>query len=279
MSRSSISVIVLTHNSYQKKQGCIEHTLAALLNQRDVNHEIIVVDNDSSAQDLEKLGDFVKTKNERVRLIACDETVSGARNLGAGVASHELFVFVDEDTIVLDDDALLKISKHSLKSTHGYGALRLWTPDEPWFSLHAKQVLSDIAKKDYAFLRESSGRPAPHFRSKNTDKYLVRSFIGNFGFVQKALFEKVGGFPQNFAGYGSEDDALSFLCYHHCGKFALISDIEVVHVSHSVEKAFFNTGPDNWNLYKEMVRSYGYSSFHIGDLLYPEIVKNRAVLE
>ena len=100
-----ISTIVLTHNSYTRKFGCIEHTILSLLNQRAVHQEIIIVDNSTIQEDQADLRNFVTSlQNSNIVLVNCNQSIGNARNFGVSHASADIYVFVDEDTILLSDD-------------------------------------------------------------------------------------------------------------------------------------------------------------------------------
>ncbi|WP_437926545.1 glycosyltransferase [Sorangium sp. So ce291] len=279
MHENSASVVVLTCDSYTKKHGCIEHTLLALLSQAEVNLEIVVVNNGKQPGDGEKLAQFVDSCDRDVTVVKTATSIAEARNEGARQTSRDLLVFVDEDTIVSDSLALARVVQLSQRYRHGYGARRLWTRPGSWFDEQSDKIKRDIARADYSFLLANSDLPDGTIRNKNNEKYLVRSFIGNFGFVRKEDFLAQGGFPTRFRGYGLEDDAFSFLCFVHLGEPVILDEITVVHVTHPIGGAQLDEYRANLKLYGELLGSYGYSKFHIGDLMYPETRGKRPILE
>lgn len=277
--KTQATVIILTCDSYTKKFGCIEHVIASVLNQIEIDIEIIVIDNGSSYNDSARLLKYIDTLNSSyLRVEKCHRSIASARNLGASRASSDLLIFLDEDTILLDSRTLAKIYDKSLFKVYGYGAEREWT-EKDWFDINHEEVLSDIKSNDYSLLKANIGKPDPAVRKKSTDKYLTRSFIGNFGFFHKDLFSSLGGFPEQFLGYGLEDDTLSFLAYLEYGAPSILSEITVVHVTHPIGNVQFSEYEENLRLYSLIIKSYGYKYFHIGDLLYPEKKTNRPVLE
>ena len=62
------SVVIITHNNFSEKNGCIETVLLAILNQKQVDVEIILVDNNSSDFDKKMLNNLVKSE-DRIKLI------------------------------------------------------------------------------------------------------------------------------------------------------------------------------------------------------------------
>jgi len=274
-----ISCIVLTSDSYSRKFGCIEHTILALLNQQEIAQEIIIVDNGIVHEDKVRLAKFVSdVGNTVITLVSCNLSIAEARNFGAGHAAADLYVFVDEDTILLEQDAqsqLLAVAKHA---AYGYGADRKWTTPN-WFENHADEVSDTLRERNYELIKAHVAPPDPSIRKKSTEKYLTRTFIGNYGFMSKAAFEHLGGFPTEFKGYGLEDDAFCFLAYVSYGTPGNLSRIEVGHVTHPISALQFGEYETNLQLYNKLLQARGFAAFHIGDLLYPEQVQLREVAE
>lgn len=279
MSFPDLSTIILTCDSYTKKFGCIEHTVLCLLQQKNINQEIIIVDNSKNEENKSLLLKFIKTIEFPITLIPANTSIAKARNLGAAAAKGKIFVFIDEDALVLDENALNKIQKEAQIYAHGYGAKRAWTINEEWFSIHALRIKEDIKQNSYTFLQNNVGNPSASIRQKSSTKYLIRSFIGNFGYVERQAFEKVSGFPEMFLGYGLEDDAMCFLCYLNLGKPASLQEIETIHITHSISPVCYEDYQRNKTIYKNLLKQFGYKSFHVGDLLYPENISTRPILE
>lgn len=92
---SKISVIIPIYN----EEKFIEQCLVSLKNQNYENFEIILVDDGSYDGTLEIINNFKKSnKNISLKLLEQNHMGPGvARNLGASVASGNIFVFVDAD--------------------------------------------------------------------------------------------------------------------------------------------------------------------------------------
>jgi glycosyltransferase involved in cell wall biosynthesis len=275
----NLSIIVLTCDSYTNKFSCIEHTILSLCNQKGISKEIIVVNNGIRKSDTLHLQKFTKSLSNIKVICTKQKSISEARNIGSQEASADILVFIDEDIIILDKLALSKIYNYSFNYIYGYGAKRDWTLGENWFPSQAETIKQNMLKGNYSLIRKNIGCPDPFIRDKNTIKYLIKSFIGNFGFIHKEAFKKLGGFPTQFAGYGLEDDALSFLCYLHHGNPALLSNIHIVHVTHPINATCLTEYNKNKLIYNELLNSHGYTNFHIGDLLYPSVRNKRPILE
>jgi len=277
--KHSLSVVVLTCDPYTKKFGCIDHTLMALFNQQNVDVEFIVVDNGRNEEDHDKLAQFLGKSPQTTSLVHCSTSIAEARNTGASQAKGDTIVFVDEDSILTSNTTLSAVSELAATTPHGYGAHRLWTPSISWFKNHAAQLFNEISSGNYHRLLDGCSLPPSSIRNKDSVKYLVRSFIGNFGYVNRDSFVHLGGFPTCFKGYGLEDDAFAFLCYLHLGKPANLQQHTIIHVTHPLGKTFQQEYEENLLLYRGFLQTYGYAKFHIGDLLYPETESYRPVAE
>lgn len=280
MEKFNITCVILTCDSYQDKGGCIEHTIICLMRQKNVKVEIVIVDNSKQEFSRKKLKRFVSCLHQsNFKIVESNTSIAAGRNIGGLHAKSDIIVFIDDDTFVINNLALNKILTRSEKYKYGYGATRYWTHSINWFLDNNKLLKQHFMKNRFQFLRQNVGEPSPGIRNKSSSKYLTRTFIGNFGYIAADAFRTIGGFPEHFQGYGLEDDAFSFLCYVNYGHPSSLTDIEVVHVTHAISKKCYESLKLNQQLYDELLKTYGYKSFHIGDLLYPEKKFGRPILE
>lgn len=265
-----ISVVVLTHNSYTEKSGSVEFVIDSYLKQKTSPFEIIVVDNGSDNNNTKQLEAFCSTK-PRVKIIKAHTTIGGARNVGVKNASGTHIIFNDDDTILLADNILDRISTYCTKGSYGYGAKRLWSPDINWVKSHVSDITTALESKNWDCLREFSLNPSQDIRYKNeiSVKMLTRSFVGNFGFISVKDFIGVGGFPE-YPGYGCEDDAFAFLCYLKFGKPVILSDeVSVLHISHPINSSNLQQLENNKTLLQKLFEQYSCKHFHISRVLFP----------
>lgn len=267
-SRPRLSTVVLTHNAFLDKGGCVRHTLVALGQQQGVDFEVIVVDNGSGPEDQELLASACKSFRDSGMSVLCTQTQTSiglARNAGAGLASSDLLVFLDDDAVLIDPCALQQLVAVAARSSHGYGAQRLWTPKHPWFIEHQNRLLAEMEAGIWETFAQALG--PPQVSTKEEAVYFSRSFPGHFGFVHRDLFAKVGGFPANFVGYGYEDNALALACYLEDPTFGWLGALRVAHVDHPQPQ---RAGPENWanaGRFAELLAQRGLVAFDIAVLL------------
>jgi len=278
--KNKITIIILTHDSYTAKCGSVEFVITSYLKQKNSDCiEIIVLNNSSNEENTKKLKLFAERYSE-LKIIDCDMTVGGARNLGAKEATSDILLFTEDDTIPLQDNIPEVISSIiSDNSTYAYGANRRWSKDLSWVSENRKAIINSLIEKDFSYLKNNLIVPDPAIRNKNekSQKVLLKSFIGNFGVIHKKMFEKIGGFPL-YPGYACEDDAFAFLCFLALGKPIILNNIELMHLSHPITEKKEIEYQRNRVRYIELLNSKGYSAFHITRLLFPNS-NNTPILE
>lgn len=267
--RKDVSVIVLTHDSYRLKHGSVESTIYSILSQVDVSIELIIIDNGSHDEDKIKLKNFVNRINDnRVRLVQLlTNNISMGRNEGIKLARTELVVFVDDDSILTRYDVLLKLIEKSREKEYGCFANRIWT-NPTWYPSQKDKVDYKLIHRDellYKFKKVD-----PSIRNKPNDRHLRRSYIGNFGFSRVKAIKAVGGWNENYDGYGAEDDDLLFRFFIAYGKPCLLSDINILHIFHEIGESDYSNLKKNRALLKDELRKQGVKEFHIGRLMYGE---------
>ena len=268
----ALSIIILTHNCYSKKGGCIETVLLSILNQSYTQYEIIVIDNNSELENFQKLHVFtnsIKPKCDLQVIRNSQNNISIGRNIGVKKAKYETLIFLDDDTVLIDNNTLFLISELSKKSIYGYSAIRYWTK-LGWYEKN-KHVIDDNMVNG---LRDHYGidysLPDPSIRDKENNRHLIRTYIGNFGFVNRNAFIEIGMWDSSYTGYGVEDDAAAFALFSAYGRPTLLTEIEVVHITHRISKANLNELSLNRQKFDYYLKSKGIKEFHVGRLLYCE---------
>lgn len=268
MKNKNISIIILTHNSYDTKAGAVEFVITAYLHQLVPPCQIIVVDNGSDEINQAQLRAFCADKH-LVQVLTTNQTIGGARNYGAQFATGKYILFNDDDTIPLQNDVIERLERAVSTGGYGYGANRLWSPDLAWVSRNRDLMMSSIKTGNMAHLKSFGCIPEPSIRDKsqNALKILLKSFIGNFGLISKADFDSIGGFPE-YPGYACEDDAFAFLCYIKLGMPVVFDDIELLHITHPISEKSYEQATKNQQRLQKLLEENGCSEFHISRILF-----------
>lgn len=262
------SVVIITHNNFSEKNGCIETVLLAILNQKQVDVEIILVDNNSSDFDKKMLNNLVKSE-DRIKLINNPiNNISSGRNLGAKNSNNDYIIYMDDDMILNNNMVLYNLSNMIDGHLYGYSATRLWT-QEGWYEQHGEEINKNILKnaKNYDIITEN---PNPVVRGKKNNRHLIRTYIGNFGFIKREALQEVGMWNEDYLGYGVEDDTMAFKLYMRYGRPLVLKDLSVVHVWHNIKEKNYLELEANKKKFEAILADNNVKVFHVGRILYEE---------
>jgi GT2 family glycosyltransferase len=175
--------------------------------------EIIIVDNASDDGSVE----FLKEKYPQVKLIV-NKTNLGfgkANNIGLKEASGKLILLLNPDTIVAEDTFTKMVEFFNRTPEAGVAGCKILNPDGtlqlpcrrsfpgPWTSFTKVTGLSTLFPKSRIFARYN----LTYLDENQT--YEVDAISGSFMMMRKEVFDKVGGFDEQFFMYGEDLD----LCY------------------------------------------------------------------
>lgn len=140
---------------------------------------------------------YLTKKFPQVRVLALDKNYGFAtgNNKGAKLAKGELLVFLNNDTVV-DKNWLYELVK-VIESNKK-------------IAICGSRVLSHEGKTQYAgsYLHSLGGKMDYPFHEDKPDRdyYLVGSILGASFAIRREVFEKLGGFDDDFFLYGEECD-------------------------------------------------------------------------
>jgi glycosyltransferase involved in cell wall biosynthesis len=261
------SVIIPTYS----RALYLDYSLAAFLHQQDGDFEIVIVEDGGD----ERSHDIVR-KYERhldVRYIWREHRgISAARNAGLSAARADIVVFTDD--CMIPGPALVRQHVETVRETDGLvtigwkrRALTRWERgrlpmiEEDFLSLLARSP--DIARR---LPDEDFSLVAPEDVSLDLPRALALVDLGdditnyadivdaftpsldNFQFpwmlattgnmcVRKQAVLDIGGFSEDFIGWGMEDTDLCYRLYRDGARFAVKRDAQTFHQIHPVGKA------------------------------------------
>lgn len=208
--KSLVSVIIVSFNV----RGFLENLINSLKRALEgIESEIIVVDNFSDDDTVE----FLKRTFPDVRLIENNINVGFGRanNQGVKVSTGEYLLLINPDAIVEENtvkEMLAFCREHpeagasSCKVLNGDGTLqktcRRGFPT-PWVAFTKISGLSAVFPRTRLFGRYNLTYLNPE------EEHEVDAIGGSFMFIPRSVFEKVGGFDEDYFMYGEDID----LCY------------------------------------------------------------------
>jgi hypothetical protein len=205
-----LSIIIVNYNVKEFLQNLLHSVEKASSN---ISKEIIVIDNASDDGSV----DTIKEKFSSVKLIENKNNIGfgSANNQGLAIAKGKYILFINPDCIVSEDTfdkMILFFEEHpdgglaGCKILNSDGSLQLACRRSfpgPWTSFTKVTGLSNLFPKSRIFARYN----LTYLAENKT--YEVDAVSGSFMMIKKEVYEKVGGFDEQFFMYGEDLD----LCY------------------------------------------------------------------
>ena len=225
----TLSIIVVSYNTRELLRACLDSVYRET---RRTDFELIVVDNASSDQSVE----MVRREFPKVKVFALQDNVGFARanNEGARAARGEYLLLLNPDTEVLDDaiDKLVGFARENPRYGLYGGATRFadgsqnptsgWNMATRWSLLSTAIGLSSLFRGSRLFNSES-------LASWEWDEPRgVDIVTGCFMLLTRNLWDKLGGFDEQFRMY-AEDADLCLRAKAEGAKPVLCPDAEIIH--------------------------------------------------
>lgn len=233
-----VSIVISTANNFDDRRGSIELVLTALERQQYDNFEVIVVDDGSTDKTWDFLQQYaidtlIDLKIKRFEGNTGNRALS--RNHGAELATGEVLVFLDDDTIPMTDRALTEAVSQYERGTFLCGARRYWTSPE-W---NRSRLLARLKAGQYEETVANCWLPRGINRRHGGRSLWEFTHVTNFGVVPATEFHSIGGFDADrFDQWGREDiDLMLRLRIADCEFSCLYDHLSVVHLNHPLKPA------------------------------------------
>ncbi|MCJ7552663.1 MAG: glycosyltransferase family 2 protein, partial [Ignavibacteriaceae bacterium] len=205
-----LSIIIVNYNVKVFLQNLLDSIQKA---SSGIQTEVIIVDNASDDGSIE----FLREKYPQIKLIV-NKTNLGfgkANNIGLKEAKGKFILFLNPDTIVAEDTFSKMIEFFNQTPDAGLAGCKILNPDGtlqlscrrsfpgPWTSFTKVTGLSTLFPKSKIFARYN----LTYLDENQT--YEVDAISGSFMMIRKEVYDKVGGFDEQFFMYGEDLD----LCY------------------------------------------------------------------
>lgn len=256
-----ISGIILSHNNPQ-----ITFTIDHILKQMGQEDEIIVVDDHSNVEVCKKLKEY----HAAGKIILVQTQICGNRahnrNLGVQKAKNELLLFMDGDMIL--HDYSLQVIRNAMVYTSSVGFIGPLHATR--YSAEALILYSGIDNFEQ-LLKTPAGRQQiidnplfadrrPSFAAPEHRRFRWLFFYTGCCAVKKAAFNAIGGFDENFSGWGAEDVDFGYRLSQK-GEITFVPDFHAIHVPHS--RDIFRSHRENYvNMY-HMISKYKSWEFEV----------------
>jgi GT2 family glycosyltransferase len=227
-----ISVVIINFNSSQYSIECVKSI--KVHSSRELNYEIIVVDNNSAQKDFESLKKGVQALNYKEVYIYRNKInagFGGGNMYGFKKARGKYIVFVNNDVQLKND--CFSILKKAIEAHSGLGVCgptTITSADKilPTLDFFASPLKFFFGRKIFKLIRPRQYQQ----RRMKLDQITFGDFVsGSFMFLESEVFKKAGGFDENIFLYHEETDLClrlkaqgykaacvpEALCFHHHG--------------------------------------------------------------
>ena len=193
-----VSVVIVNYNTAKLTFDCIESIISKT---KELDYEIIVVDNDSTDGSCDMLDEDFPA----IKYIRNSKNVGfgKANNKGAEMARGDYILILNPDTM-LTETTLSEMFKFSERQDN-FGAAGVQFMDGSGEYLpESKRNFPDLKVAGAKLLGYSKYYYANHI--KQNDIAEVDILTGAFMFVKKEVYDKIGGFDEDFFMYGEDID-------------------------------------------------------------------------
>ncbi len=203
--QTHVSIVIPSYNSF----NTLGFVISSLLEQSSFNHikEIIIVDSSEDGKTKQLLDSF---ESKKIKVVHSGQRIMPAiqRNIGAKSSTGHILIFIDSD-IFIEKDYIKKILNAYISGYYaGSGSYNI-----PEFQKNSKVALAQYYLNLSEFINAGN---------KKIKKLLPS---GNL-FCDRALFFKVGGFPEIRAS----EDSLFTLKISESKKIIFLPDARVYHI-------------------------------------------------
>lgn len=191
-----VSIIIPTSDNVDVLNRCIQSILTKT---KYSNYEVIIVENNSKKEQTFDYYNSIETQNEHIRVVKWEGdgfNFSKLVNFGALKSSGEHYLFLNDDTEIIDGDWLDILIGYSTRKDVGAVGPRLYYPDYTY--QHA-----GLAIKGVGVLQLFKGFPEDNvtlcYFGFNDITRNVSAVTGACLITRKDVFESVGGFDEQLA--------------------------------------------------------------------------------
>ncbi len=192
-----ISVVIVNYNGQKYLQECLD---SIRYNLENIQHEIIIVDNNS----MDASCAFIKDKFPDVKLIESKENLGfgKANNLGVKKANYNTILLLNNDTILQNHllpaiETLYENAKNGILAINMLDSQKKYIPSVGSFPSPFKLLkISLLSDQRQVF---KTGK----FKSK---LYTVDWVSGSFMLIRKSDYELIGGFDTDYFMYVEDVD-------------------------------------------------------------------------
>lgn len=224
----TISIIIPTHNNWQFSFTCLQKIFNSM---KELNYEIIVVDNNSTDGTVRNLRFMEEVGFIRVIYNNPERTYAQANNEGAKIARGAFLVFINNDVLLFENWSEKLVEIFEQHPEIGIQGAKLLYPNR--LVQHSGIVfrrLRNGMKQHYHIYLGKQEEEACVSKSRE-----FQAVTGAFLAIRRELFERIGGFDE-FYNFGHEDLDLCIAVRKLGYKVWYNSEVKAIHLESATKK-------------------------------------------
>lgn len=249
----SIDVVIPTGKEIVESNKSILFTLRSIVSQTVQPNSITVVENGYNLGVEKVVRESFGKKVTVIQGLAKCPNIAYSRNLGASKGNGDIILFLDDDVVLGYTNYFSRIQEIMSQCDFCCGAKRYWSPTnwQEYISLDYPIKHNLLILKDISFIPQSIERSTGR---RNCSEY---SYIGNFGAINRDVFERIEKFDEEYEGWLYQDTDLMMRLVHKGYEYEVLaySDMFCYHLSHPADKEEYRTV--NYNRFLNKQRSLG----------------------
>lgn len=197
---TKITIVIPMKDNWKLTDACVKSILEKSTWK---NYEILILDNRSEEAKTFKWFKTIETLSPAIRVLKADMEFNWSKinNFGIRNGKGDVFIFLNNDTVVISPDWMERLSEKALRKDTGVvGPLLLY---EDGTIQHAGVVVGFGGWADHVF----KGMPPVHFGAPYVSPMVSRNVLAVTGAcmaVSKATLDKIGVFDETFVICGSD---------------------------------------------------------------------------
>ena len=199
-----VSIIIINYNSVKYTINCVNSILEKT--DKNLNYEIIIVDNNSDVNDKEQLKIFEQNPIIKLVFSKLNLGFAGGNAFGVQYAAGKYYFFLNNDCVLLED-AVASFYKYCLNN-HQTGIVSCYTKSEDGDLQYNYSFFPTISSKffgvTFSKLFNKINYPVKNDIYKNPFK--VDLVGGSVMFVNAKTYGLIGGFDTTYFLYSEEED-------------------------------------------------------------------------
>ncbi|HOD62076.1 MAG TPA: glycosyltransferase [Bacilli bacterium] len=200
MPEIKVSIIIPMKDNSELTNNCIESILSKTTYS---NYEILIINNRSSEKSTYEWFETIKKKDSRIKIVDADIEFNWSKinNIGMENASGEVYVFLNNDTLVITEDWLERLCENALRDDIGIvGGLLLYDDNK---IQHAGVVVGFGGWADHVYKNMDPIHYGCPFVSPMVNRNVL-AVTGACMAVSKKTIELIGKFNEEFIICGSD---------------------------------------------------------------------------